>query len=191
MARLGSIIEEINSSVNLALDKKQIGVASLFGVSELIPDTNGLTMPVITDLTGDGKYAGYDDVKSVQLYHRIFGSTYRPAEGVGNQMGIKQATAMLMIVAFKIDKIRLHGDDLEALIVSGIPSSVSAQVKSDLGLRSCGISITGSTHDTPAIFAREYKGHQYTPDTNMKMFEIRYQVECNCGKDCINTICCP
>lgn len=175
----------------MALDKKNLGKANLLGLTELIEDSQGMTTPVEHNLSGDAVYAGYDDTHSIRIYSRLITSNYTYAEeGYGNKRLTNQVSSLIMMVSFKIKRIRVFADNLEALIVGAFPSGISQVALNDLGLKRCGITVTGSTHDTRALFAREYKGHQYTPDTNIKMFEIRYQVECSWGQNCINTICC-
>lgn len=191
MAQLDGIITDLNAAISTALDKKNLGKAQLLGLTELIEDSSGLTTPAEHDLSGDAIYAGYDDVHSIRIYSRLIASNYTYlTEGYGSNRLTNQVSSLIMMVAFKIKTIRAFADNLEAVIVSAFPSGITQQRKIDLGLKSCGFTVTGSTHDTRALFAREFKGHHYTPDTNMKMFEIRYQVECSWGQNCINTICC-
>jgi hypothetical protein len=192
MAKLNEIVEIINLLVNAKLTGAKYASVKQHGLASLVTNDKNLTAPFAISRSGEGSYVGYDDKFPFTSYHRYLGSTYNESDAnYGNDNSRKsQVQNMVMMVMGKQSKITLFPDDLEMLIVSAFPSGLTPTQKEDFKFKSCGIKITGSNHDLSSLFKREFANQKFSPDSNKFMFELRYQIECTWGKECINTLCC-
>lgn len=134
-----------------------------------------------------------DDSYNLISYHRVLSNSYSPTEnrsefGDGNSMQRCTSDVVLTVIAFT-NKLGLSVEQLEALFVTGFPSSLDKTFVTSLEMSRISVQPVSSTLDSVAIFSTEYRGETYFLKPESVMFQIRYQVQAVYKMGCF-TICC-
>lgn len=188
MAKENKIVDIINASVKAALADKRFSGSEYAGITQIIQNGDGGNMPCTVDNNGECTWIDVDDTKPVQVYHRMNGSSFSldDKEQFGNNLIRNQVSSMSLFVVAQRNKIKLPVEDLLTLVTSGMPTGVPD--RKSLNLNSCKITVQSADVNAQGILKREQPNKILDPQ--VIMFELKYQIECSYGKDCINTLCC-
>jgi len=194
MAKLKDIIDIINTGIEAELADKRFAGSVFHAIATQSDDSNATTSPYIIDSFGEATNVLYDDNKPVVLYHKYNGSNTYRSESI-SQFGddnekVSTAYNITLIVFGSRNLTQLQPDDLETLIVSGMPTALTNAQLNTLNLLGCNIIVSGSDHNSINIFKREFTGQQKKFDPRIYMFALNYTIECSYDKGCINTLCC-
>lgn len=194
--KLRKIIDLINKSIaDNALADQRFASKKINGIAITYESDGGQGFgpyhsPGVLD---EANWVGFDDVHSVQIYHKNNGANGRidPNKQTGNENNIITKTYnMSMIVMAIINRVQLSAEELDNLILSGIPSVLDNQTLKDFNLKGCSINYVATNYNARDIIMREYKGQNITVSTERIVFELKYTVECTFDKTCIQLICC-
>lgn len=197
MAYYKEIVDVIDDAIVAgALTDSRFQNRAFAGLCFLVPckinDTNVSAMiPAKVSTVGECNFIVPDDTFNLVTYHRVLSTIYRPSisqYGDGTDYIDATADMVLTVISFT-DKLRIQPENVEALFISGFPTSFSSALKKSLQLRSLNAIITASSFDQVAIFNSEYRGETYFLKPGTVIFQIRYQIIQSFKKDCF-TICC-
>lgn len=194
MAKLKEIIALINTGIEAAFADKRFADSGLFGLATQSMDSQATTSPYVIDSFGEGRNVNYNDSRPVVMYHRYNGSNTYNSEDISqfgdNNEKVATSYNMALIVMASRSMTQLEPDDLETIIVSGMPTALTNAQLTTLNLLGCNVVVNGSDHNSINIFKREFTGQNKIYDPRIFMFEIRYEIECSYDKSCVNTLCC-
>lgn len=149
--------------------------------------------PVLVDLNGEGTDISISDTYPITLYHRIGAKTYtaKPAGSYGNRQNeVTEKTDVKLIVAAWSNRISLSQEDLEALITSNFPDTISADQYAGYQLSRVAAVLQGSNLNREQVWKEEYKGIPYDLKPEQILFSIKYQIEADYKKGCFKLLEC-
>ena len=122
----------------------------------------------------------YDDDYSLQAYHKINGIqvTYKP--GVGRDDNTINTFAMSMFIFNNDKKTGLKQDEI-AMIIQSIISGIN--------ISSVSITPISFILNTQAVFAAEYRGHDFRLPESMSLTQMNYNIEVTFKSGCFDL--CP
>lgn len=193
---LNCIVEIINSSLKeKAFNDKRFQKVAAYKVSKSLPyksedSGQGYSyLPTEINDKGDGVALTPDDRFPVMVYHKMYSTANSNAPSqYGNSNDIVRRTfQMSMIIFAQRDKIKMSEDLLELNIIYGMPSKLSKTQLADLKLRNVTITLGSTDFNSLSLFLREYNTKKYYLKPSYLFFEMRYTIECDVHKACINT----
>ncbi len=140
-------------------------------------------MPAQISLSGDAKWITLDDVNELQIYHRIYNSSYTQQKNRSYGDGYEAFTHSYdidLVVMANRKRAQVEPDVLEAAIASNIPSTTQIA-----GLNFINILSVSANHNSRSLFSQEFQGTDYFLKPEHIFFSIRYRVEIQYTKGCI------
>jgi hypothetical protein len=188
------IINFINNTIKEnAFKKDGFKNSLLLGIAENIPrsnDTNDI-IPVVFE-NGKEMFVELSDKFNLIGFHKINNSTIQPNKnnfGDSNSSLIKSLNCSF-IVFFNKKKIDICKEDLDLIISSYFPTSLTPDLKKNLNIQNCYIEPLQSDYNGYALFQREYKTSQFNLKPTHSMFEIKYKIDLTVKKECLNKCSC-
>jgi len=189
MAYLGEIVDTINAALKAKLTA--FPLSGYTGIVYSLPRKKGTGfeyLPAQISISGDAKWITFDDVNELQVYHRIASSTYTPIrkQSYGDGYDVFQHNYDLdLVVMADRRKVQVEPDVLEAAIASNMPVSTSIQGVSNINILS-----VSANHNSRSLFSQEFQGTDYFLKPEHIFFSIRYRVELQYQKGCLNLCQC-
>lgn len=197
MPKIKPIVNAINEHLkSVALADACFTGTKFSGITEAINKRStdmAETVPCETTNDGEGFPIYPDDSFPLQIYHKILGSVIRvnPNLQYGRTEDVLTRTVSLSMVAIsQRAKTKLSAEELDLLLLYGMPYGLDKQSIKNLNLKSCNINVLGTDFDSQAIYSREWPsaGKPLSPD--LVILEIKYQIGCTFNRKCINPLCC-
>jgi hypothetical protein len=156
----------------------------LFGLATIIvrrenPSTKAIEqLPGLIDVDGTDIPITPDNNQALQLYHKLDRSVYsEDSKKSFGDIKVTTETSELTLVVLTNSKLTAKPKEtIEHLIRFGMPKKLSAELLSELQLRTCTITPTGSNMNHVEVFRREYPNSDYFLNEQMSMFSIRYTI---------------
>lgn len=190
------IVKHINDTLKASsLTDKRFQPGRFLGCTTLLARQKGTQMevlPATVDKDGEYKLIDTDDRYPITIYHKVLSNGYASAakQSYGDEYAYKCTTEMTMVVLADSRKIRMQAEQLEPLIIYGIPQRLSQQLMTDTAIRSCLITVSGSVLDKINVFKSEYPSTDYFLKPFHQLFSIRYRIEAGFDKNCIQRCLC-
>lgn len=184
MGYLGEIVSRINEALKSKLTAFPISRYS--GLTNLLPRKKGTAFEYLP--FDSESWLVFDDVKEMQIYHRIASSAYTQLkkDGYGDEYdNFQHAYDVDLIVMADKKKVEVGSDVLEAAIASNIPSSFKIP-----GISYINVYPVSANHNTRTLFGQEFHGVDYYLKPDHIFFSIRYRVELRYQKGCISLCQC-
>lgn len=189
MAYLGEIVDNINSDLKGKLTA--FPCSDYAGLTAQLTRKKGASFEVIPGLVntkGEVKWITFDDIRELQVYHRIISSGYiqqkKDSYGDGYTNFQHNYEVDLVVMADR-RRIRVHSDVLEAAIASNMPVSYKIA-----GVNFINILPVSANHNSRALFSQEFNGIDYFLKPEHIFFSIRYRVEIRYQKGCLSLCQC-
>lgn len=147
---------------------------NFYGIA-VLTDREGKWQPVAGEIP-----VSYDDSYALQVYHKINGITITYKPGVGRNDNTINTFAMSAIVFNNEKKTGLRQDEVAMIFQSLI---------ANININSVGITPVSVILNSPAIFASEYRGHDYRLPADMSLMQINYNVDITFKSGCFDL--CP
>jgi hypothetical protein len=189
MAYLGEIVDTINEALKAKLTA--FPLTGYNGLAYPIPRKKGTAfeyLPAKISVSGEAKWITFDDVRELEIYHRIVSSSYIQLKGKSYGDGDTQFQhnyEIDLIVMADRKKAKVEPDVLEAAIASNIPVSSSIS-----GVSFINITPVSANHNSRSLFSQEFQGIDYFLKPEHILFSIRYRVELQYQKGCLNLCQC-
>lgn len=186
MAYLGEIVDTINAALKAKLTA--FPLSGYAGIVYPLPRKKGEYIPVLIANTGEARWITFDDVKELQVYHHISSSTYTQIkrQGYGDDYNTFQHNYDLdLVVMADRRKVQVEPDVLEAAIASNMPVTTAIQ-----GVQNINILPVSANHNSRSLFSQEFQGTDYFLKPEHIFFSIRYRVELQYQKGCLNLCQC-
>lgn len=190
MPYLNQIVDKINTdlSVNTLTDatiiKNMMGIASVV----LVNDGEVSRFPAIMPEKGNGQFV-LDDRKNLTVYHRCLSKTIVNDErnfGDGNDNKVKTCS-MIMVVFAKKSQLKRSKDEIEDLIINGMPTELSRTWMTDYsGLNAVNIAANEINSDSIALWNQEFNGYKYQLKPDQVLFAVQYTVEIKYKQSCVS-----
>ena len=198
MPLLEKIVEHINTTIKSSLSTAVLQKNLLLGIADKClddtPEENGAVAirPFVIDNNGDGKAVEYNNGQNITAYHRILSNLYAddPQMNHGGVTSKICSTEMILVVSADKKKVKQSAIELEALIESVFPQSVTRSLMQQVKLYKCNITLLGSSFDQLQVFAGEYSNVPFFIKPQQAYFSIRYRIQSSfrpgCFQDCCN-----
>lgn len=178
-----------------SLNKKQFQPGSYNGLASIIGRKNAKgdleLIPGILD--GSGNYTPVipDQKFNLVIYHKLLTNEYGydKKNSYGEAYDVRCTSQMMMVVWGDGKKIGITAEQLEAMIVFGMPQMLSSIDRQNLGLKTCMISPISTNMDRLQVFRQEYQQVEFFLKPNDALFLVRYKIETSFGQSCID-LCC-
>lgn len=133
-----------------------------------------------------------NDKHGLILYHKVVSNVYsiEKKNSYGDGYNTKCVTEMQMIVWADSLKQNKTAEQLEPVVIFGMPQGLSAVMMQTLKLNSCLIIPTASVMDRLQVFRQEYPQSEFFLKPNHHFFSIRYRIETTFDKSCVDTCLC-
>lgn len=200
MPFIEKIVDYINTSLKASsLNDKRFQPGKYVGCTTLLPRPKGTgleVLPASCDANGEYKMVEPDDRYPIIIYHRTISNMYSKVvntpqvKSFGDEYALKCLTEMNLTVIADSRKVNMLAEQLEPIIIYGIPMHLSRDMMIDLGLRSCVITPVSSLLDKINVFKQEYPSTAYFLKPFHQLFSIRYRVETGFDKNCIERCNC-
>lgn len=200
MPFIEKIVDAINTSLKeSSLNDKRFQPGKYVGCTTLLARINGNqleTLPAICDDNGEYKTVEPNDKFNIIIYHKTISNVYAKVvnnpqvRSYGDDYALKCTSEMQLTVIADSRKVKMLAEQLEPLIIYGIPQHLSKQMMIDLGFRSCVITPISSTLEKINVFRQEYPNTQYFLKPFHQLFSIRYRVETGFDKNCVEKCLC-
>lgn len=189
MAYLGEIVDTINEALKAKLTA--FPLSRYNGLSYMVTRKKGTSfeyLPAQISNSGDARLITFDDVRELEIYHRVANSTYTvtgvATYGDGHD-AFKHNYDIDLIVMADRRKVQVEPDVLEAAIASNIPSKTTIE-----GVRGITILAISANHNSRSLFNQEFQGADYYLKPEHIFFSIRYRVEIQYQKGCLSLCKC-
>lgn len=188
-----AIVNYINTTLregcSLLTDGRFLGIASIIARKKT-PTTPLEQLPGILNDNKEYTPVEPNDKYKLIVYHKILSNTYSfdKTNSYGDDYRIKCTTEMAMIVWGDAMKLGI-AEELEAVIVFGMPQRLSRVLQNTLGLATCSITPVNSTLDRLPIFRQEYPQSEFFLKPNHQFFQIRYRIESSFDRACVQDLC--
>jgi hypothetical protein len=189
MAFLDNIVSAINDKVKESLSA--FPTASYCGIVYQLPKKEGdkfQYIPALIDLHGDAKWLTFDDLREMNIYHRIVSSTYSQIKSGSYGDGydyFQQSYDMDMVIMASRKKVHVHPDALEMAIASNMPTKHKIE-----GFESVNITTVSSNYNARSVFQQEFQNIDYFLKPEHILLSIRYRIELRYRKGCISLCQC-
>jgi hypothetical protein len=200
MPFIEKIVDYINTSLkDSSLNDKRFQPGKYVGCTTLLVRKNGdqlETVPATSDENGEYKTVEPNDKFNIIIYHRTISNVYAKvinnaqARSFGDDYALKCTSEMQLAVIADSRKVKMLAEQLEPMIIYGIPQRLPSEMLIDLGLRSCIITPTASVMDKINVFRQEYPNTQYFLKPFHQLFLVRYRVETGFDKNCVEKCLC-
>lgn len=191
MPYLKQIVNYLNTQLTETFEGEKFQPLLLSNVAITIQsdDKNG-THPILTEDFDNNKDLSYDDIYSLQIYHKLSGLTHtKQKQQYGNNNdNLISSYQMQMIVGGRRDKIRSTPEELESIVTGGLVSIIPKSVINPLKIQRCTITPAGSDMNQFLVWRDEYS-RDYALPPNQLLFRIRYSIEMAYIKSCIECNC--
>lgn len=153
------IDDAIRSGITYSKDKKFWGIVQFM-------ECEGQVVPVSFKGHGDGEIAGWDDVNTFNIYHRITGESETPdsTQGFGTNLLVTQNVNIRLVIYGDSSKVGDFGKDvslkLKDDIASLIPKSFTSAQLTAIDAQSAFIQTGNKSTDRRAIFNEEMPNAQ-------------------------------
>jgi hypothetical protein len=189
MAFLDNIVTAINDKVKESLSA--FPTAAYYGLAYQLPKKEGdkvQYIPALIDLRGEAKWLTFDDLRAMNIYHRIVSSAYtqlkQDAYGDGNDY-FQQSYDMDMVVMASRKKVQIQPDALEMAIASNMPTKHKID-----GFEYINIASVSANYNARTVFQQEFQNIDYFLKPEHILLSIRYRVELRYRKGCISLCQC-
>jgi hypothetical protein len=195
MPLVESIVGFINDSLK-AGSLKGIQPAKYIGVTTVLArkkrDDSLEILPAEMDLAGEYKMVEPNDQYSLIIYHKQTSNVYSTERNnsYGDGYNYKATTEMSVIVYADGKKLRRSAEQLEPLIIYGIPQRLGKALMAETKFNNCLITPLASVMDKISVFRQEYPNTEYFLKPYQHLFLIRYRIETTFDKNCINACLC-
>lgn len=200
MVNSSIIIKHIN---DVLLDKlfikEKFAGSKLFGIAETdykkedvlgTDKTVFVSVPCSVDDNGYSLPIYPDDNFPVILFHKFSTGAYKTdaklQHGRNNIIRYRLVNVSLIVLAMR-EKIKMNYADLEFLISSAMPLTISKDQLTKLALKNCSINVLASDFNSHDIYRREWPDAETPLAPGNMVFEINYQIGYTFDKDCINS----
>lgn len=190
MPFIASIVDHINETLkaNCAL----LADGTFYGIASVIARKKTQTAP-LEQLPGvlvnhmQYKEVWPNDKYSLIVYHKILSNAYTWVKNDSYGDGYRQkcTTEMQMVVWGDGKKLGID-EELEAVVLYSMPQALGTPLMRTLGFAKCTISAVGSALDRILLFRQEYPQSEFFLKPNHQFFSIRYRVEAEYDKRCID-----
>lgn len=198
MQYLKQIVTAINQSIAAKLSDSRFQGSEYNGIAISAAQTNGdgvsRLMPLIADNYDEEKWVGVDDTFPLRIYHKNngIGRTDEPRKATGDNQYVKREVAQFSIIAYgNRARLLMTPEEMEAAIVSGMPSAIHKDTRSQLQLSSCIIKPTSTLFDPVINYLAEYRTDKYELGPNALFIRINYNIESIYKTVCFNICDCP
>lgn len=183
---INTIIDLINDGFNdIVSDQIVVGVSQR--VYRLNSDDEIEFMPGVIGNDGEIIYAGYDDIKSLNIYHKTNAAnlSYGAVRtGYGDNRRNEDTIAMSLIAAWDTYKIPLQSVDMLLLLRSRMPQSIRG-IK-DFG--DANIAPQSALLNSRQVFESEYTvAKNYFLPNNINFLQLNYIIQLKYDQTCIDT----
>lgn len=138
----------------------------------------------VTPITANDKYA-------IQIYHKLLTNVYSyEKRSFGDANDIKSSSELSLVVFSNSKLTGKTKDDLEPVVLFGLPQHLSPELLSSLKISKCLITPMGSNMDPVQVFRQEYPQSNYFLNEQMSMFLIRYKIEMQFSQACVDKCLC-
>lgn len=197
MPLLNKTVDFINDRIKSSLNTKVLQNNRLRGIAtRYVGDSpeEGKAAPIIPfvfDDHGDGEMIEFDGSENISAYHRILTNQYQDDPGIlrGTDRGRVCISEMTMVICADRSKVKTDPLELEAMIESVFPSTVSRDILTISKLYKCNIKLLGSVMDPLQVFATEYSSIPFFIKPQQAYFSIRYKIESYFMPGCFNNCC--
>jgi hypothetical protein len=141
----------------------------------------------IIDNSGEGKTVTFDDVNSIQVYHKIESLKYNiPDSGDYGIPGTwkEEIAEMKMIFFGSRRKAKARPEDIAAAAMSDFPMEISKADTLALGLQTCRMELGEIEMNPYTVWEEEFSGVTYPLDTDTYAFSIKYNIVTTFTKTC-------
>lgn len=198
MQYLKQIISAINESISAKLSDQRFQGSEYNGIaiSAAQENDNGVTrlMPLLANDYDEEKWVGVDDTFPLRIYHKNngIGRGEEQTKSVGDNVYVKKEVAQFSIIAYgNRARLRMSPEEMEAAIVSGLPSAIDKSIRTRLSLNSCIIKPVSSIFDPVIVYLAEYRTDKYELGPNALFIKINYNIESTYRTACFNICDCP
>lgn len=132
-----------------------------------------------------------DSKSPMQLYHKMISNAYSlDKKGFGDLHNMKSVTEMMMAVFTNSKLTGKAKENLEPVVIFGIPQKLSAALLAETQISNCLITVISSNMDHVALFRQEYPQSEYFLNEAVSMFSIRYRIDMTFSQSCVNSCLC-
>lgn len=184
MAYLGEIVDTINEALRAKLTA--FPLTRYNGLTYVITRKKGTAfeyLPAQVSNSGEARLITFDDVRELEIYHKIANSTYtqRKSQSYGDGYDEFQHNYDVdLVVMGDRRKVQVEPDVLEAAIASNMPNTTTIQ-----GVKFVNILAVSANHNSRSLFSQEFQGADYFLKPEHIFFSIRYRVEIQYQKGCL------
>lgn len=188
------ITNHINETLKAgSLNKSKLQPLKLYGLCTTIAhkeDDNVAFLPAVVE-AGKITILTADDKHALKIYHKILSKSYSvERQSFGDESSYKSTTDVQLMVYNNSKITGVSKYIIEPLLVFGFPQQLSPQLKNNLGLTKCTISVTGSNFDSVSLFRQEFPGATYFLNQNIELLQIRYRIETIFSTACVDACLC-
>lgn len=195
MPLLGTIVERINGSLKASsLNKEKLQPSVLHGISTIVgrEKVSG-SVEFLPAIFKDGKATPLtpDDKFSVIIYHKLVSKVYgvsKASYGDGNNY--TETVEMAMVVYLNTARCGITSEQLEPMLIAGLPGGLAAADLQAIGLAGCTILPASSDLDQLRVFRQEFQQSEYFLKPADQLFLIRYKIISTFDRRCLNTCLC-
>lgn len=199
MPFIKEIVEFINLSLKGgSLNSEKLQPANYIGLTTVMvrqkPGANPNEpeyLPSYLDIHGKLQTVTVNNTLALQVYHKQITNAYqyeKKSYGKGHKVNSTTEISMVVITNSKI--IKAQKDEVEQLIVFGLPQKLSAAVTSDLAIMQSKITPLASNMNQVEVFRQEFPNSDYFLNEEVSMFILRYKVELQFSQACMEKCLC-
>jgi hypothetical protein len=199
MPFIHQIVNFINNELKASsLNKKKLQPIHFYGLSTLEARSPKGTaqnqielLPAIVNANGKAEFITPDSKYALQLYHKLHSKVYAfEKKSFGNEHYIKCTSEVTMVVFTNSKLTGVSKENIEPLIMLGLPQKLSAAVMASLNVNKCLITPIASNLNQNEVFAQEFSKSAYFLNEQLSMFSTKYKIEMSFSKNCIDTCLC-
>lgn len=187
-------LDQIVAKINTDLKANSLGdakiLSNLKGICTVMVVNDGEVsrFPSLVEDTGQGTFP-LDDRYNLTVYHRCLSKSIVSDEcNYGNGNDNKIMTCNMVAVCFaKKGQLQRSKDEIEDLIVGGLPTELDSTFKADYdGLNGVNIAATEINTDHLAVWNQEFNNYKYQLKTDQTLFAVNYTVEIKYKQSCLS-----
>lgn len=200
MPFIEKIVDYINTSLkDSSLKDKRFQPGKYVGLTTVLPRMNGTVLeqlPATCDENGEYKTVEPNDKFNIIIYHKTISNIYTKVtqqpgiKSYGDDYALKCTTEMQLAVIADLRKVKMLAEQIEPLVIYGIPQRLTDALMVEFGFRSCLITPTASVMDKINVFRQEYPQTAYFLKPFHQLFLIRYRIETGFDKNCVEKCLC-
>jgi hypothetical protein len=129
-----------------------------------------------------------DDDYNIIIYHKINSNVYgiQKRGSVGDAYDLTCTSDMTLYVFAQAMKIEMTAEQLEPIIVFGLPGGISSSLSAETYIKFCSITPISSDMDRVRNFKSEYQGIEDFLKPEHLFFSIKYTIKKVFDKSCID-----